>query len=147
MRRIKPPARRPLRGFTLLEVSAASMILIVTCALMAQLLFLVSRQERAAELRQTALRAVANRLEQLQARGWDELPVAKAAEEAAPAEVLALQPQAIMRTEVTAAEEEAVRQIRVQIEWPDAVGNRMEPISLSAWKHRPATAASSEAQP
>ena len=141
---MKHPARHRT-GFTLIEVTIACMLLILCAAVVAQMLHLVARQERITDLRQTALRAVANRLEQLQARAWDELPVAARSAEPAPAEVLQLQPKAQLWSEVLEQEDGQVREIRVQIGWPDAAGNQVQPVSLSAWKQR--TASAPEAQP
>jgi prepilin-type N-terminal cleavage/methylation domain-containing protein len=135
------------RGFTLLEVTIAAALLILCGAVIAQMLHLVARVERSSDARQAAVRAVANRLEQLQARSWDKLPVAKRTAEAAPAEILQVLPRAQLWTEVIELEEGQLREIRVQIDWTDAAGNPVQPVSLSAWKHRPATAAAKEEQP
>lgn len=138
------------RGFTLMELTIAAALLILCSAVITQMLHLVARMERASDARQAAVRAVANRLEQLQARSWDELPVAKRTAEATPAEVLQLLPRAQLWTEVVEQEKSAailVREIRVQIDWTDAAGNRVPSVSLSAWKHHPATTAAKEKQP
>jgi type II secretory pathway component PulJ len=135
--------RRHRRGFTLLEVGIACAMFVIVGIVVAELLHVVARQERTADARQAALRAVANRLEQLQARAWDELPVAKM-DERPPEDVLQLLKNARMQSEVTAVEEGAARQIRVQIDWRDPAGNWLPPVALSAWKHRPAK---SEEQP
>lgn len=140
------------RGFTLLEVTVAAALMILCGAIVAQMLHLVARLERSSDARQTAVRAVANRLEQLQARSWDELPVAKRTAEPVPAEVLQVLPRAQLWSEVIEQEggpgrENSVREVRVQIDWPDAAGNRVQPVSLSGWKHRPTAAAAKEEQP
>jgi Tfp pilus assembly protein PilV len=144
MLRVTHQHRRPRRGFTLLEVGIACVMFVVVGLVLAELLHLVARQERSADARQAALRAVANRLEQLQARAWDDLPVAKK-DETPPDDVLLLLKSARMQAEVIDVEEGAVRQIRVQIEWRDPAGNWLPPVALSAWKHRPAS--TSEGQP
>jgi Tfp pilus assembly protein PilV len=138
-------SRRHRRAFTLLEVTIACLLLILCAAVVAQMLHLLARQERVTDVRQTALRAVANRMEQLQARAWDELPVAPRTAEALPAEVLQLQPRAQLWSEVLEQEDGRVREIRVQIDWPDAGGNTVQPVSLSGWKYR--VASSPETQP
>lgn len=132
------------RGFTLLEVTIAAALLILCGVVIAQMLHLVARVERSSDARQAAARAVANRLEQLQARSWDKLPVAKRTAEAAAAEILQVLPRAQLWTEVLEQEAGQVREIRVQIDWTDAAGNQVQPVSLSTWKHRPATAAAKE---
>ncbi len=131
--------RRLRRGSLLVEVTAAAVIVVVCCALLAQMLFLIARQERTAEARQVAWLSAANRLEQLLAREWADLPVAEAAEGKVPAELLRLLPTAQMRTQVIAVEDGAARQVSVEIVWRDQAGVSVQPVSLSAWKHRPPT--------
>ncbi len=126
---------RRRRGFTLLEMGIACAMFLVLGIVLAELLNLVARQERSADARQAALRAVANRLEQLQARAWDELPVANTDDEL-PEDVRLLLKSARMQTEVAAVEDGA-RQIRVQMDWRDPAGNWQAPVVLTAWKHRP----------
>lgn len=132
------------RGFTLLEVAIACAMFVIVGLVLAELLHLVGRQERAADARQAALRAVANRLEGLQARSWNDLPIGKT-DETPPDDVLLLLKSARMQSEVTAEEDGVTRQIRVQLDWRDPAGNWLPPIALSAWKHRPVS--SSEEQP
>lgn len=133
---------RHRRGFTLLELTTACAMFVVVALVVAELIHVITRQERSADARQAALRAVANRLEQLQARDWDDLPVAKT-HETLPDDVQLLLKSARMQTEVTAVEAGAARKIRVQIDWRDPAGNWLSPVALSAWKHRPG----SEEQP
>lgn len=135
--------RRQRRGSLLVEVTAAAVIVIVCCALLAQMLFLIARQERTAEARQVAWLVAANRLEDLVAKEWADLPVADAASDKVPAELLRLLPSAKMHSQVIASEEDTARQVRVEISWTDRAGLAVQPVSLSAWKHRPAA----EAQP
>jgi hypothetical protein len=136
-------SKRHRRGAFLVEAVAAAFILTISCALLAQMLFLAAKQERVAEARQIAGRAAANQLEKLMAKNWDELPAVDPKDEPAPPEVLQLLPNAKLRTRVTAHEAGFVREVRVEIAWQDKSGMEMEPISLAAWKHRPAA----EAQP
>ena len=132
------------RAYTILEVTIASVMFIACAVVIAQMLHLIARQERATDARQAAIRTVANRLEVLQASSWDELEVRPARDEPVPEIVLAVLKTATMHSEVSAVEEGAARQIRVWIEWRDPAGNRVQPIELSAWKHRPTSA---EGQP
>lgn len=120
-----------------MEVSIACVMLIAGGAIVAQMLHLIARQERSTDARQAAIRAVANRLEVLQASDWDELEIRPATEETVPANVLAVMKTATMHSEVTAVEDGAARQIRVWIEWRDATGKQVQSLELSAWKHRP----------
>jgi type II secretory pathway pseudopilin PulG len=136
MLRVTLTHRHRRRGFTLLELTTACAMFVVVALVVAELVHGITRQERSADARQAALRAVANRLEQLQARDWDDLPVAKT-DETLPDDVQMLLKTARMQTEVTTVEEGAARQIRVQIDWRDPAGNWLPPVALSAWKHRP----------
>ena len=131
-------------AYTVLEVTLASVMFIACAVVVAQMLHLIARQERATDARQAAIRAVANRLEVLQASTWEELEVRPAKEETVPENVLAILKTATMHSEVTAVEDGAARQIRVWIEWRDPAGKRVQPLELSAWKHRPTSA---EGQP
>ena len=137
---------RQRTAFTLLEMVLACAMFVLCGVIVAEMLHLFARQERAVDARQAALRAVANRLEQLQARTWEELPVSPLADEPPPTDVTSLLKGATMQTEVVDAENGAAREIRVQVVWSDPAGNRAQPIALSAWKHRPA-ARSAEEQP
>ena len=128
------------RAFTVLEVAIAAVLFVASAVVVAQLLHLIARQERATDARQLALRAVANRLEVLQAQAWEQLEVRKPMEETVPENVLLFQKSAKMHSEVVAVEEGAARQIRVWIEWRDPAGNPVQPLELSAWKHRPGSA-------
>ncbi|WP_254507003.1 hypothetical protein [Anatilimnocola floriformis] len=125
-------------AFTILEMTIASAMFVACALVVAQLLHLIARQERATDARQAALRAVANRLDVLQAQTWEQLAVRVVTDEAAPEDVLLLLKTATMHSEVVALDDDASRQIRVWVEWRDPAGNRVQPIELSAWKHRPA---------
>ncbi|WP_145094344.1 hypothetical protein [Anatilimnocola aggregata] len=124
-----------------MELAAAGVVLVACLALFAQILFLVGKQERAAEARQVALRTAANRLETLLAKNWDELTVTEPTAEAASAEVLALIPSATMSVQVSLATEPVdqppAKQIRVEVSWTDSAGAFVQPVGLSAWKHQP----------
>jgi len=129
---------RNRHAFTLLEVTLASAVLIACAVVIAEMLHLVARQERTTDARHAALRAVANRLEVLRAHGWDELGERPLRDDPVPEEVRSLLKNAKLQSEIVAVEDGAARQIRVQLTWRDAAGNRVQPIELSAWKHRPA---------
>jgi hypothetical protein len=127
---------RARRGLAIVEITAASVLLIACFALLAQLLFLIAREDRAIEARQAATCAVANELEAVMARDWADLGVGEPLEVDVPPQVLALLPSASMRTHIEAGAEEGSKRIRVEIDWTDASGNTVAPISLTAWKHR-----------
>jgi hypothetical protein len=136
-------SKRSRRGLAVVEVSAASMVLVICFALLAQLLYLIARQERSAEIRGVAVRTAANQLEALLAKRFEDLEMHEQAEAAVPDELLRLAPSAILKTAVTASDDENSKQIRVDVAWRSAQGVLVSPVSLTAWKHRPAT----ESQP
>ncbi|WP_425614827.1 hypothetical protein NA78x_004706 [Anatilimnocola sp. NA78] len=129
----------------MIELSATAVVLIVCMVLFAQLLALVGKQERVAAGRQVALRAAANRLEQLLAKDFGELAVTTAKDETTPAEVLKQLPSAQLSVQVSAVEppagEVAAKQIRVAITWRDAAGVTVPGVALTGWKHQSAEAA------
>lgn len=137
------PPRTQRRGFTLIEISAAAFIMMATFALLAQVLLLVQRQERAAEARQLATQEAANRLERTMTLDWDKLTVGERVEHSVSAELTRLLPSAKLFLQV---EQEALleaKRVRVEISWQGPAGVAVQPIVLTAWKHRPAA----EAQP
>lgn len=146
MRRIQPLQRRQRRGVSVVEVSAASVVLICAFMLLAQLLYLIGRQERSAEARELAVQTVANELEAMLAEDWEALTIGEAQETKAPEEVRSLLSNLSLKRQVLAGEEAASKQLRVELTWRDSTGTLVSPVTLVAWKHR-AEAAPEESRP
>jgi Tfp pilus assembly protein PilV len=125
------------RGISVLEVSAASVVLIMAFMLLAQMLVLIARHERNAEAREVALREVANQLEVALARSWEDWKIGELQELTPAKEVLALLPTAKLTTQVSAGEDADSKQLRMELTWKDSTGEFVSPVSLVAWKHRP----------
>jgi hypothetical protein len=126
------------RGVAIVEISAASLVLIMAIMLLAQLLYLVARQERASEARELAGRTAANELEAMLAEDWEELQIDEGIDVSPPEEVLRILRSATLKRQVLAGHDASSKQLRVELAWHDASGEPVSPVTLVAWKHRPA---------
>ena len=128
---------RGRRGFTLLELSVACVLLAVAMVVALQLLGWVALERRAAERRQWAIQEVANVMEHFTARGWENatLDQAKAIQLSKPArEVL---PDAELMVAVTTPESvPATKRISVELKWRNRAGEFDAPVRLTTWLYR-----------
>jgi hypothetical protein len=129
--------RNRRRGVAIVEITAASLVLIMAIMLLAQLLHLVARQERASEAREAAVRTAANELEAMLAEDWEALTIDEGIEVSPPEALRQLLHSVTVKRQVSAGEDASGKQLRVQVSWRDASGELVSSVTLVAWKHRP----------
>ena len=122
------------RGFTLIELFAACILLGVVFSVSIPLLTVVAHERRSAEQRQFALQHATNLLERATIKSWSELSVGNQELTAAPTDVQTLLPGLERRVEVkelSAAPRS--KQVEVSVRWKSRSGELVAPLRLSAW--------------
>jgi Tfp pilus assembly protein PilV len=131
-RRCRP--RATARGFTLVEATAAGVMLAAALVITAQLMTLSAAQTREVERRQLAGQQAANLLERLTATPWDELTAELAARQQLSADAQSRLPGVNLTVTVDAGDEQpASKRITVEIRWRNRAGEFTAPVSLSSW--------------
>jgi type II secretory pathway pseudopilin PulG len=136
------PSKRSFRhAFTILEVSAAGVMLATAMVIAVQVLALSSAQAREVERRQFAIQEAANLLERLTAAAWDTLNTDLAAAQQLPAESQSRLPGGELKVAIeTIAGPPASKRIAVEIRWRNRSGEFTSPVRLTAWVYRPEAA-------
>lgn len=136
--RIVAPATSPRRrGFGLVELSIATLLLALAMAIVVQTAGWLATERRGAERRQRALQEAANLMERLTFRPWAELTP-----ELAKAQTLSSPTKSALRdgtldVSIGPAEGDAsARVIAIRIDWSNGAGGRVAPVRLVAWVHR-----------
>lgn len=140
-----PPAT-PRRGFTVIELAAAVILLAVAMTVTVQLLGTIANERRAVGRREVAAREAANLMEHLCARPWERLSadgvkdvrLSKTAADALPGAELT----------VGVDEAEGVRgvpgkRLSVRLRWRNRAGEFDAPVRLTTWVYRQADGRSS----
>ncbi len=125
------------RGSTILEMVVAATLLGTLLMVCLQLCVATAAQRRAAAQRQCAILELANAMERIAARPWNELTTAAlAAERLSPSAVGQL-PGVELKIDVStpAAEPEAKRLV-ASIVWRDPGGRPLKPLTLTTWRYR-----------
>jgi len=142
------------RGSLLLEATIAAVLIAAVLIGVAQLLAVTAVQQRDFDRQQLATQTVANVMEDVAARPWDELASDEGGDFTAmelPAAVTERLPDARLEmaaTDVGADEAEAAlpaRRIVIQLDWINSAGMRVEPVTLTAWRFAPLDAGEAEA--
>lgn len=122
------------RGFTIVELIAALILLGVVFTTSISMLIVVARERRGAEQRQFARQHAANLLERHSARGWSELAPGMQTLAPASTELQSLLPDLDQRVEVTELKQEFnSKLLTVTIRWRNLHGQPVAPVQLSAW--------------
>jgi prepilin-type N-terminal cleavage/methylation domain-containing protein len=125
------------RGFTLLELIVATILLAAMAATVVPLLALASRQQRETDRRQLALYEAQNILEQIAARPWSELKPG-AVEQELPQVCREHLPHARLDVAIDPADDGG-RRIAVKLLWKLRNGVDAAPMRLVTWRYpRPA---------
>jgi hypothetical protein len=133
---------RPRPGFTMVEVTLSVFLLAIAMTTTVQIAGTMARERRSVERRSWALHEVANLMERLTAKPWDEL-TSDSARDASRSLVEAIR-RKLPGGELSIAVEEthdgiAEKRVAIQLRWRDRVGVWERPVRLNAWIARPGT--------
>jgi hypothetical protein len=132
--------RRDRRGLSVLEVTAALLIVAFAMTGLTQMLSLSAAQRRASETRRLAQEEVANQAERIALLAWDETTEERLTAQEISEGLRTLLPSAKLSLALT---EEAgpplARRIDIAVVWVAADGE-VDPVRLTVWKHQPAEA-------
>ena len=126
------------RGFSLLEVGAAGILLVVMLAVCAQFFRATATQHREVQHRRTALRAADNVMERLCARPWQELTPESLAALQLDERIEQALPGSQLDVDVAPSEDDPnAKRITVVVRWPAVSDQPDRVVGLVAWKYRP----------
>ena len=125
------------RGFTLLELSVAMIILAALMSLSLKWVAATGGQRREARWRQAALGEAANVMERLAGQSWEELTAQQAAKVTLSDEARQALPDGTVAAQVAqpAGDPEA-KEIAVTVRWRPRAGTPETQVRLVAWKFR-----------
>jgi Tfp pilus assembly protein PilV len=123
------------RGFLLIEMLAAGVLLLALTALCVKYFAVTATQRRTLDQRQTALNEAANIMELLTVRPWSDLTSETLAK-------ISLSPETQLtlsdgELKIDLADEDAkpaAKRITVTIRWQDSNGQWNQPVRLVAWR-------------
>ncbi|MEK6235394.1 MAG: prepilin-type N-terminal cleavage/methylation domain-containing protein [Planctomycetales bacterium] len=144
------PRRIPTsrRGFTLLELTVAMVVLGAAAALVLQLALWTKVSLRQTQTRQWARREVSQHLESLASLPWNEITPKTAATIEPSAAMRRLAPDAELTAEVLSEDKPFSRKrIVVRLRWRDRAGNWNHPLRLVAWAYPEEARPIAETQP
>jgi len=125
------------RGFSLLEIVVAGVIMAALMSVCLQLLGAMAAQRRAIDGRQTAIHQAANVMERVCGRRWSELTDENVRQMQQAEQSLPATPGVWVEIRlVQSPGEPAAKRITVLIHWEDDSGNSGRPIRLVAWRYR-----------
>jgi Tfp pilus assembly protein PilV len=122
------------RGFTLLEVTLAGLLLVVLMAITVQMLGWVVSERRAAERRQWAIQEAANVMERLVVQPWDELTSdVEEAIDLSP-QASAVLPDAELQVTVAAEPDQPdAKRLSVAVRWRPRPDQAAVQVRLTSW--------------
>ena len=130
--------RRCRDAMTVLEVTLALAVLSMAFVFLAQFLSAAAQQRRASEHRRLALQEVANSLERVAALSWDEVTAERLSAWKPSTALSSNLPQAQLKSLVAIEPGQLeAKRVRIEIAWPDASGQTVEPIGLTTFVYRP----------
>lgn len=126
---------RRRRGFTVFELAIAVVLLAVAMSVTVKLLGAIAQERRAVGHREVAAREVANLMEHLSARSWDDLTAAAAND------VRLSEParQALPGAELNVAVDEETeggtpaKRVAIRLRWRNRAGEFDAPVRLVTW--------------
>ncbi len=125
------------RGMTIIELMVAGAMLCTLLAVCVQMVAAVAAQRRAVDQREYATIELANVMERITARPWDELTSQAVAHEQPSPAALSRLPGAELKVEVTApAGEPDAKRIAAALRWQDRNGAFLPPLTVTTWKYR-----------
>jgi len=125
------------RGSSLLEVTAAGILLAMMLTVSLQFFRAMATQRRGLQARRTAVEEVANVMERLSARPWEELTAENVGQVEASPEVRQALPGSELKIDVLQTEGEPEgKRITVAIRWPAGPEQPDRSVRLVAWRYR-----------
>ncbi len=122
-------------GFTLIELMAATALLVTFVAVLVPMFQATVAQRRSIERRQAATLEAANALERVSALGWDELTAERAAAIRLSEEARQTLPGGELKLEfIQTAGEPDCRRIVVEVGWEPQPGQPRQTVRLAAWR-------------
>lgn len=132
--------RRDRSGLSVLEVTAALLIVAFAMTGLAQMLSLSAAQRRASETRRLAQEEVANQAERIALLAWDETTEERLKAQEISEGLRTLLPSARLSLALTEEVGPPLgRRIDIAVVWMAADGE-VDPVRLTVWKHQPAEA-------
>lgn len=136
MRQRRPEARARRRAFTLVEITISSLVLSIAMVLTLHVLAWVAAERRAVERRECAVQEVANLMERLTARPWDELTAQRLAQVTLSQAARSALPGAELTASVDDLSKPVVsRRLTFRLRWRNRAGGFERPVRLSAWTY------------
>lgn len=120
-----------------MEVSLALAVLLSATVLLSQFVVASAQQRRASDQRRIALEELSNRMERALAAKWDGVDAATI--EKQPLPQLAAEMLPVARLSASVMEEPGPakgKQVQLVLSWENRAGQRVAPLSITAWKHR-----------
>ena len=125
------------RGISLMEIAAAGILLAAMLAVCVQFFQATAAQRRGLEARRTALQTVANVMERLGARPWDQLTTENASQPELLAEVEQALPDGQLEVEIVQPDGEPdAKRITVVARWSAGSDPAGRSVRLVAWRYR-----------
>ncbi len=126
------------RGITLVEVVASAALLTILLAVLAHVLTIVAMQRRSGNRRLLAVEEVANVMERIALRQYDELQEEQPPKVPLSDEAQRSLPGAALTIEVSpeGTRPPLGRRVTVQLTWENRSGQTNRPVRLSAWRYR-----------
>jgi len=124
-------------GTLLFEVTVAIALAVAVIAAVTQILLLAAGQRRHTEQRTAAVWEVGNLMEDFLTRPWPDLTAEKLTATELSATCRRTLPDARLQVQVAAeGESDTCRRISIQLDWPNAAGQRVVPVRLVGWRYR-----------
>ena len=125
------------RGISLMEMTAAGILLAVMMTVCLQFLRATGHQRRGLQARRTAIQEAANVMERVCARPWGELTPELAAQVQRSEEARRALPDGELQVEVTPTDQEPDgKRVAVVVRWPGGPEQPDRSVRLVAWKYR-----------
>jgi hypothetical protein len=126
------------RGYHLMEIAGAIVVLGVAATLTTRLIVESTRVERSNSRRMIAINEASNVVERLATIDWDRLDADLAAAMKLDPDAAARLPQASLITTIDRSKDDLlIKKIHVEIAWMDSTGTRARPVTLTVWRARP----------
>ena len=113
-------------------------VLMSAAVLLAQLLVASNQQRKSNDQRRIALEVLSNRMERALAAKWDDFDAVTI--ETEPLSFEAAEKLTAAKLTASVVDElrpAASKRVRLSLSWENRAGQRVTPIGITAWKHRP----------